>query len=78
MKKFSLIIFSLLVLIVGVGLASAADANGTVDDVSIGVCDHQCDVDEKSGSVHEVVQDDADANIIVLLKLLQMIIPIAL
>ena len=61
MKKFALITFSLLILIIGVGLASATDINGTIDDAPIHAIDHQCSVDE----IDNTVQNDAHDNSII-------------
>lgn len=63
MKKFALLTISLLVLIIGVGMASATDVNGTIDDGSLQAVDHQCSIDEINNSVPEIVQKDADTNI---------------
>lgn len=61
MKKFALITFSLLIFIIGVGIASATDINGSVDDAAIHAIDHQCSVDE----IDNTVQNDSLGNSIV-------------
>ena len=61
MKKFALITLSLLILIIGVGLASATDINGTIDDAPIHAIDHQCSVDE----IDNTVQNDSPDNRII-------------
>ncbi|MBQ6511073.1 hypothetical protein [Methanobrevibacter sp.] len=61
MKKFALITFSLLILIIGVGIASATDINGTIDDAPIHAIDHQCSVDE----IDNTVQNDTNDNSII-------------
>ena len=55
MKKIAILSISLLMLIVAVGCASAADINGTVDD-SIHA-DHQCAIDEITNATPETVHD---------------------
>ena len=56
MNKFALLLISLLVLIIGVSCASAADINGTIDD-SIQAVDHQCSVDEIDVSSPDISQE---------------------
>lgn len=63
MKKFVLFTIALLVLIIGVGLASATDVNGTIDDAPLQAVDYQCSIEEINNSVPEIVQKDADSNI---------------
>ena len=55
MKKIAILSISLLMLIVAIGCASAADINGTVDD-SIHT-NHQCAIDEITNATPEAVQD---------------------
>ncbi len=55
MKKIAILSISLLMLIVAVGCASAADINGTVDD-SIHT-DHQCAIDEITNATPEAAPD---------------------
>ncbi len=61
MKKFVLLSLSLLVLIIGVGLASATDINCTVDDASSHAIDHQCGVDEISCAHPGIIKNNAGA-----------------
>ena len=58
MKKFALLPFSLLILIIGVGIASATDINATIDDAVVHA--DQCSVDEI-----ETLENNAPDNIIV-------------
>ncbi|WP_405294937.1 hypothetical protein [Methanobrevibacter sp.] len=59
-----------MILIIGVGIASANDINGTIDDAPIHAIDHQCSVDEIDNTIQNDTQDnsiisvgnDADVN----------------
>lgn len=62
MKKFALFTMSLLILIIGVGCASATDINSTIDDVAVNSIDHQCCVDEIDNSCLEDVKNDVAVN----------------
>ena len=62
MRKFELILLSLFVLIIGVGLVSAADADGTIDDDYSHEIEYRCGVDEISNSKPEIIEIDAAGN----------------
>ena len=61
MKKFTLILLSLLIFIIGAGFASATEIN-SIDDAPDYANNHQCGADEINSSIPKVVQDNTNIN----------------